>query len=122
MCGFTGYWSSRRGAEHGVARHMAEAIAHRGPDGQGVWNDEHGELALAHRRLANIDLSDAGYQPMISACERYVLIYNGEIYNHPGLRMELEAANAAPNWRGHSDTETLLAAVSHWGIEGALQR
>jgi asparagine synthase (glutamine-hydrolysing) len=122
MCGFTGYWSSRAGADHGIAERMAQAIAHRGPDGHGVWIDELGELALAHRRLAIIDLSEAGYQPMISACERYVLIYNGEIYNHLDLRKELEEAGAAPNWRGHSDTETLLAAVSHWGIEGALQR
>jgi asparagine synthase (glutamine-hydrolysing) len=122
MCGFTGYWSSRRRAEHGLAKRMAEAIAHRGPDGHGVWIDEHGELALAHRRLAIIDLSEAGHQPMASACERYVLIYNGEIYNHLDLRQELERLGAAPHWRGHSDTETLLAAVSRWGVEGALQR
>jgi asparagine synthase (glutamine-hydrolysing) len=101
---------------------MAEAIAYRGPDGHGVWVDERGELALAHRRLAIIDLSEAGHQPMMSACERYVLIYNGEIYNHLDLRQELEALGAARYWRGHSDTETLLAAVSQWGAEGALQR
>jgi len=101
---------------------MGDAIAHRGPDGHGVWIDDRRELALTHRRLAIIDLSEAGHQPMISDCARYVLVYNGEIYNHLELRSELEAAGSAPDWRGHSDTETMLAAISKWGVEGALAR
>lgn len=122
MCGFTGYWSPKGGADGALATRMAQAIAHRGPDSDGTWIDHRGELAMGHRRLAIIDLSEAGHQPMVSACGRYVISYNGEIYNHMALRAELDAAGAAPNWRGHSDTETLLAAIAHWGVAGALQR
>jgi asparagine synthase (glutamine-hydrolysing) len=122
MCGFTGFWSVRGNAGPGLAQRMGDAIAHRGPDGHGLWIDERSELALVHRRLAIIDLSEAGHQPMLSPSGRYVLIYNGEIYNHLDVRSELEQRGAAPAWRGHSDTETLLAALEHWGLEGALER
>lgn len=122
MCGITGYWSGRSGADLPTATAMAKLIAHRGPDGSGVWIDDRGEIALAHRRLAIIDLSAAGHQPMLSANGRFVISYNGEIYNHLDLRAELEAVGAAPAWQGHSDTETLLAALSHWGTEGTLER
>lgn len=128
MCGIAGYWMppgrGQRGNEAMAAalRRMAEAIRHRGPDGEGVWFDEAAGIGLAQRRLAIIDLTEAGAQPMVSASGRYVLAYNGEIYNHPELRAELEAAGKAPYWRGHSDTETLLALIEAHGLETALGR
>ncbi|MBK1706866.1 asparagine synthase (glutamine-hydrolyzing) [Halochromatium glycolicum] len=121
MCGITGYWGGSR-SDAAVAQQMAAAIQTRGPDDAGVWCDSHAGLALAHQRLAVLDLSPAGHQPMVSPCGRYVLCYNGEIYNHLDLRQELAAANGGFAWRGHSDTETLLAALRHWGLEGALAR
>lgn len=84
--------------------------------------DERAGIALAHRRLSILDLSSAGQQPMVSPCGRYVLTYNGEIYNHKDLRADLEAEGGHFGWRGHSDTETLLAALRHWGVDGALRR
>jgi asparagine synthase (glutamine-hydrolysing) len=101
---------------------MIDAIRHRGPDGGQVWTDEAAQLCLGHRRLAIVDLSPEGAQPMHSASGRYVVAFNGEIYNHGALRVELERAGAAPRWRGHSDTEVLLAAIEHWGVGGALER
>ena len=101
---------------------MARAIAHRGPDADGCWIDENAGLALGHRRLSILDLSPAGAQPMRSADDRWILCYNGEVYNHLNLRRCLEAEARAPNWRGHSDTETLLAAISAWGVEITLRR
>jgi asparagine synthase (glutamine-hydrolysing) len=101
---------------------MADRIRHRGPDDQGVWIDGDAGLALAHRRLSILDLSAAGHQPMHSASGRWVLAYNGEIYNHMELRRRLKAEGAAPSWRGHSDTETLLAAIEAWGVDETLRR
>lgn len=104
---------------------MADAIAHRGPDDQGIWLDEDAGIALGHRRLSIIDLSPAGHQPMESADGRYVIVYNGEIYNHVALRAEVEAAGGGPDgngWHGHSDTETLLAAIALWGLDAALRK
>lgn len=121
MCGIVGYWD-KRGAETTVVEQMALQIQHRGPDGAGVWLNKAGDLAMAHRRLAIIDLSPAGHQPMNSPCDRYTLVFNGEIYNHPELRIELEQEGGHFDWRGHSDTETLLAALRHWGLEKTLQR
>ena len=121
MCGIAGYWGAAPAAEATAAR-MADSIAHRGPDASGVWCDKAAGLALAHRRLSIIDLSPAGHQPMLSPCGRYALIYNGEIYNHLDLRADLERAGGGFDWRGHSDTETLLAALRHWGVTGALAR
>ncbi|MBK1670989.1 asparagine synthase (glutamine-hydrolyzing) [Rhodovibrio sodomensis] len=121
MCGITGYWGGRR-VDAGLAERMADRIQHRGPDSSGVWLDEQTGVALAHRRLSILDLSPAGHQPMVSPCGRYVLVYNGEIYNHPDLRRRLEAEGGAFSWRGHSDTETLLAALRYWGVQGALER
>jgi len=122
MCGITGLWSLGRKSDPAIAERMARRIESRGPDDAGVWTDEAVGLVLAHRRLSILDLSPAGHQPMISPCGRYVLVYNGEIYNHLDLRRELEAEGGHFAWRGHSDTETLLAALRHWGIEGAVQR
>jgi asparagine synthase (glutamine-hydrolysing) len=123
MCGIVGYWDDTgRGPSAECVGTMAETLAHRGPDDAGTWVDQEKGLALAHRRLSIIDLSAAGHQPMVSPNGRYVLSYNGEIYNHRELRGELEALGAAPSWRGHSDTETLLAALTHWGVEATLKR
>ena len=101
---------------------MTDAIAHRGPDDQGLWLDAMAGVALGHRRLSIVDLSPAGHQPMVSDSGRYAIVYNGEIYNHHDLRAELEAAGTAPAWRGHSDTEVLLAAIDHWGLDQSLTR
>ena len=125
MCGIAGFLGGRRFAPEeasSIARGMADAVAHRGPDDAGVWLDGEAGVALAYRRLAVIDLSPAGRQPMQSASGRSVIVFNGEIYNHLDLRRRLEAQcpDALP-WRGHSDTETLLASIEHWGLEKALQ-
>ena len=124
MCGIAGFigtaWSGA--GVPAVLQAMTDAIAHRGPDDAGCWTDAESGVALGHRRLAIIDLSAAGHQPMHSASGRYVLIYNGEIYNHRDLRSELEGLGAAPPWRGHSDTEVMLAGFEHWGIRGTLER
>ncbi|MBC8284557.1 MAG: asparagine synthase (glutamine-hydrolyzing) [Nitrospinae bacterium] len=121
MCGIVGYWNNDF-VDVAIAKGMANKIQHRGPDDGGVWCDKTAGLAMAHRRLSIIDLSPAGHQPMISPCKRYVLIYNGEIYNHQELRKELDDLGDGFDWRGHSDTETLLAALRHWGIEKTLQK
>ncbi len=97
---------------------MSASVAHRGPDADGIWLEPSAGIALAHRRLSILDLSPAGNQPMISCSGRYVIVFNGEIYNHTDLRRSLGGVH----WRGHSDTETLLAAISHWGVETALRR
>lgn len=98
---------------------MINAITHRGPDESGIWVDEQSGVALGHRRLSIVELSAAGSQPMHSADTRYTLIFNGEIYNHLELRERLQ--EHAPAWRGHSDTETLLACISAWGLERTLK-
>ncbi|HEV7342663.1 MAG TPA: asparagine synthase (glutamine-hydrolyzing) [Sphingopyxis sp.] len=122
MCGFTGFLE-RSGFADGDAllRRMADTIAHRGPDSDGYWVDGEAGVALAHRRLAIIDLSPAGHQPMLSHDGRFVLSYNGEIYNHIDLRRELDERGANA-WRGHSDTETLLQGFSVWGVPETLKR
>ena len=124
MCGFAGFLDRHAGADNSNrarrAAAMASALVHRGPDDEGAWSE--GSVALAHRRLSILDLSPAGHQPMQSADGRYVIAFNGEIYNHLVLRAELESTHAALHWRGHSDTETMLAAVVAWGVEAALQR
>lgn len=102
-------------------RRMTEAIAYRGPDGDGHWIDAGAGIALGHRRLAVIDLSEAGAQPMTSHDRRWVLSYNGEIYNYRELQIELERDGAVA-WRGHSDTEVLIEAISRWGLPSTLQR
>jgi len=120
MCGIAGL-ISRGAVTPQLVRGMTGPIAHRGPDDQGVWIDAEAGIGLGHRRLSIIDLSPSGHQPMESQSGRYVLTYNGEIYNHAAMRAELEAAGIG-GWRGHSDTETLLEAIALWGLEGALQR
>ncbi len=124
MCGVAGLFAPSRpesvNPDHAIA--MANALYHRGPDDVGLWADRAVGVALAHRRLSILDLSPAGHQPMLSACERYVIAFNGEIYNFAQIRNEIEASGAAPAWRGHSDTEILLAAIARWGLRGALER
>ena len=125
MCGIAGAYvrtplSRDDLAAAGAA--MSGSIHHRGPDDSGHFYDERGGLLLAFRRLAIIDLTDAGHQPMESASGRYVLVFNGEAYNFGAVREELESIGAAPQWRGHSDTEVLLAAIERWGLEEALRR
>ena len=122
MCGIVGYWSRKRPADARLAAQMADRIRHRGPDSAGEWIDSRKEIALAHRRLSIIDLSPAGHQPMVSPCGRYVISFNGEIYNHLDIRRALEAEFGAIGWRGRSDTETLLAALSHWGLVPTLEK
>lgn len=101
-----------------MARCMANTLTHRGPDDGGVWSDASAGVALAHRRLSILDLSPAGHQPMASPSGRYVLAFNGEIYNHRDLRARL----GGMSWRGHSDTETMLAAFEAWGVERTLRQ
>jgi asparagine synthase (glutamine-hydrolysing) len=124
MCGLTGYLTSQGATAppEKLLSKMAAAIAHRGPDDSGTWHDLQAGIGLAHCRLSILDLSPAGHQPMHAASGRYVIVFNGEIYNHNKLRIKLEQAGQAPVWRGHSDTETLLACFEAWGIEATLQR
>lgn len=125
MCGLTGFLylcGSSYDTQVTLLRKMCNRLSHRGPDDSGVWIDNEAGIALGHRRLSILDTSPAGHQPMQSPCGRYVLAYNGEIYNHSELRAELEKEGGAFNWRGHSDTETLLAGLRHWGLEKCLQK
>ncbi len=126
MCGITGFWDTAKQINadqmHNTLCKMRDTLLHRGPDGAGNWIDANAGIALAHRRLAILDLSEHGQQPMHSANGRYVISYNGEIYNHLEIKQRLVAENCAPAWRGHSDTEIMLAAFTAWGIEKSLQQ
>jgi len=122
MCGIVGFIQKDRvtsGWEH-VLSSMADKIAHRGPDSSGTWFDVEAGIGLAHRRLAIIDLSLQGHQPMLSASRRYVTVFNGEIYNYRKLMDEL--SRFGHQFRGHSDTEVILAAIEQWDIEEAVSR
>lgn len=123
MCGIAGFlgFTHLNQPAYSLER-MTASLQHRGPDAQGLWLDPEAQIALGHRRLAIVDLSSAGQQPMRSADERYLCVFNGEIYNHQALRKELEGSGLQPQWRGHSDTETLLAGFAYWGIEATLQK
>jgi asparagine synthase (glutamine-hydrolysing) len=121
LCGLAGIRASKNIVLQQHLEVMAEAITQRGPDSAGYWLNEESQVGFAHRRLAIVDLTDAGHQPMASASGRYMLSYNGEIYNHQALRQELEQI-ATHQWRGHSDTETLLAAIEQWGLILTLQK
>lgn len=122
MCGFSGFISPSLPLDHGrnVLGRMGNTLIPRGPNEEGSWLSEDGSVGLVHRRLAVIELGHSGRQPMLSSSGRYALIFNGEIYNHHALRTELESAGMA--FRGHSDTEVLLAALEHWGSERALEK
>lgn len=123
MCGFAGILTGSGMTDGELAEHacrMTAPIAHRGPDDEGVWVDEGVGVALGFRRLAVIDLSPDGHQPMWSASRRFVVVFNGEVYNFPELRHELEQHGHA--FRGRSDTEVILAAFEQWGIREAVRR
>ncbi|NYT86897.1 asparagine synthase (glutamine-hydrolyzing) [Pollutimonas harenae] len=120
MCGIVGVWGGLVDKQV-VIEASCRRIHHRGPDSNGYWADEPAGLALGHVRLAIQDLTEAGHQPMTSACGRYVLVLNGEIYNHLDLRKRLDDQGRAPAWRGHSDTETVLAGFVAWGVHETLQ-
>jgi len=100
---------------------MNQSLHHRGPDDSGLWFEAADGIGLAHRRLSILDLSEAGHQPMASSCGRFVIVFNGEIYNHLVLRQWLEQEQNNPAWKGHSDTETLLACIAVWGLRKTLQ-
>lgn len=118
MCGIVGYWAAREGGagSRAVTQGMADTLAHRGPDAGAVWSE--GGLALGHRRLSVVDLSQAGAQPMVSACGRYVIVYNGEIYTAADMRADLPHIA----FRGHSDTEAILEGCAAWGVEATGER
>ena len=124
MCGITGLFSERLRGHGAQARQitaeMTERLRHRGPDSDGVWIDDDAGLALGHRRLAIVDLSPEGHQPMLSPGGRYMIAYNGEIYNFRSLRAELQALGCT--FRGHSDTEILLTLIEEIGLRPALSR
>ena len=124
MCGIAGFLEqgqlSAEAAQ--IVNGMAAALAHRGPDDSGAWLDPDAGVALGHRRLAIIDTSPSGHQPMISASGRFVIVFNGEIYNFRELRTELNAGGGRLAWRGSSDTEVLLAAFDRWGVRRTLDR
>lgn len=120
MCGIVGFRKSSL-EPFSIANSMCEKINARGPDGAGVWSEDDQPVILGHVRLSILELSEAGNQPMVSECGRYVLVLNGEIYNHQSLRKQLGESGLVINWRGQSDTETLLACFVAWGIEKTLQ-
>jgi asparagine synthase (glutamine-hydrolysing) len=123
MCGITGLLPAEKNKHAdlpGLVQRMAAQIHTRGPDDFGVWQDEQAGTTLGHRRLAIVDLSPGGHQPMASHCGRFQIAFNGEIYNHLALRKQLSDQAGGISWRSHSDTETLLAAIAQWGIEKTL--
>jgi asparagine synthase (glutamine-hydrolysing) len=125
MCGFSGFFCQSPHDIGSFSRHvnrMIDMLQHRGPDDRGTWVDAEAGIALGHRRLAILDLSPHGHQPMLSHSGRYIIAFNGEIYNYRALQAELEKTGFAYAWKGHSDTEVLLAALQHWGVEKALER
>lgn len=136
MCGIAGFIGDPSATPIGewpiFLRRMGAAIRHRGPDDSGAWVDQDVGVGMVHRRLSILDLSAAGHQPMTSSSGRFIVAFNGEIYNHLEMRAELECGphsgallgrkGSKPHWRGHSDTETLLAGFAAWGVAATLQR
>ena len=125
MCGIIGFLGgdfTNDQLSNAILEEMSDQIVKRGPDSAGIWLDSSTKIALGHRRLAIVDLSPAGYQPMTSGSNRYVMTYNGEIYNSDEIRNELIKSRVTVNWRGHSDTEILLAGFDAWGIRETLSR
>ena len=124
MCGIAGLWErcGRTAPEAlaAVVRTMTDTLRYRGPDAGDVWLDPEAGLALGHRRLSIIDLSPAGAQPMVSSCGRFVISYNGEVYNADELRADLEAGGR--RFRGHSDTEAIVEGAAVWGVEATVKR
>ena len=126
MCGISGVLSDKENNSIDIKRTaaiMSSILSHRGPDDSGLWINPENICAMSHSRLAIIDLSSAGHQPMNSQCGRYTIVFNGEIYNHHHLKVELERSKLCNSiWKGHSDTEILLEAIRVWGLKQALQK
>ena len=121
MCGINGFYSKTSSTFDNAIVRMNLAISHRGPDNNDFWIDKKSGIILGHQRLSIIELSSAGNQPMKSSSDRFVLTYNGEIYNHLQIRTKLQNSDKNIRWKGASDTETLLAAIEIWGIKITLQ-
>ena len=122
MCGFSGFWSRNEGVvrdSDAIIARMSGAIVHRGPDDHGAWSDKSLGIGFGFRRLSVVELSQAGHQPMLSGGGRFVIMFNGEVYNHMELRAELTPLGG---WRGASDTETLLAGFESWGVTETLEK
>ena len=121
MCGLAGFFNSQHNANNplSIISEMTDRLIHRGPDDQGLWCNLEDGIALGHRRLAILDLSEQGHQPMHSHNDRYVMVYNGEIYNYLTLKKQLQAKNHL--FSGHSDTEVILALITEYGLEPTLQ-
>ena len=124
MCGIAGFWSEEIDNFEPtiILKKMMNALEHRGPDNFGFWNDAKESLYLSQSRLAILDLSSAGNQPMLSKSGRYVISFNGEIYNHYDLKKELEKSKSSIKWIGHSDTEILLALIDEYGLKKTLNK
>lgn len=122
MCGICGFYSKSPNKYKDIIYKMTLSLEHRGPDDAGIWQDNNFGVFLGHQRLSIMDLSKAGHQPMQSHSGRYVIIYNGEIYNHIELRGELKKTNPLIKWRSNSDTETLLETIEIWGLEKAIKK
>ena len=127
MCGFCGFISNSILSDsasnpENIIKKMNDMIINRGPDDEGFWIDDGSGLAFGHRRLSIIDLSRAGHQPMVSHNDRYVIAFNGEIYNFQDIRKKIDRFDSDRVWRGHSDTEVILAAIETWGVEASLKR
>ena len=124
MCGLVGFWDFKANISKtellGIGQKMGKAISHRGPDSEGAWSDEAVGLSFSHLRLAIVDLSEAGNQPMVSRSGGSVIVYNGEIYNAPELREALSLEGC--RFRGHSDTEVILEACERWGVIATCQK
>jgi asparagine synthase (glutamine-hydrolysing) len=123
MCGIAGFIDTNINYDATVTvKRMGDAILNRGPDSYGIWNDVNYGVNFIHMRLAILDLSSAGHQPMVSLSGRYVIVFNGEVYNFKEMATKLEQQLGNVNWRGHSDTEVILLAIEVYGFEGALQK
>ena len=122
MCGITGFYSKTLSNFNNIILKMNSAIAHRGPDSNNIWQDKNSGIVFGHQRLSILDLSKAGNQPMVSNSGRYVITYNGEIYNHLEIRKELNKINLNIRWKSNTDTETLLEALELWGFEKTLNK
>ena len=126
MCGFTGYLSSGQIDQSNspkIIREMTNSLYHRGPDSEGFWSDSSDGISLGFRRLAILDTSSNGNQPMKSSNGQYVIVFNGEIYNHLALRKEIDALYSEKKiWFSGSDTETILSGFEIWGIKETIQK
>lgn len=120
MCGFTGYINSKN-IDPSLLERMGALISHRGPDSSGIWVDQELGIGMCHRRLSIIDLSEAGHQPMLSKSKRFVIAFNGEIYNYQNIKDDLEKENPTL-WNGHSDTEIILEGFERWGVDETLAK